>query len=298
MTKTFMNLLLQELRPDGIWQLSDLIKSLLRYQISRLPKGYVSEDETRYPQNPIAMRSFLIKFFSRHYLQTQNSLIEYITSQDFYNIIRMGHLRIFDVGSGPAVTSLAITDMLDSLIKYLEEKGEWPEGKRVKVDYILNDTSNLCLGTGKHLLANYFNNKSTYNRRVICGQTISINKGFPDNLNQIQRIRFNIGKYDIATFSYVLNPIIEEKGFKNFVQGLFNIEKLCNYSGRILILQDKFRAGLVQQVSRAIGISNNFEKTIQQIYPERNMSDIFTYFYYSCQYIPTKKMMIRQNSIA
>jgi len=206
-------------------------------------------------------------------------------------------LRIFDVGSGPAVTSLAITDMLGSLIKYLEEIGEWTKGKRVKVDYILNDTSSFCLSTGKHILANYFQNNNSH-RRIIRGQTISIQKGFPDNLSQLQRIRLNIGKYDIATFSYVITPMNEEKGFKNLVHGLFNIEKLCNYSGRILILQDRFRARLVKKISRAIGISDNIEKTVQQIYPKRNMSDIFTYFYYCCLYIPTQTITMRQNSLA
>lgn len=297
MNNTLMNSLFQELCPDGIWQLSDVVKSILRRQISRLPKDNVSEDEIRYPKRPVAMREFLIKFFSRHYLQTQNSLIKYITSQDFYNIIRLGHLRIFDVGSGPAITSLAITDMLHRLIKYLEESGEWPKGKRVKVDYILNDTCSVCLGTGNHILDNYFQNKYCY-RRIIRGQTISIQKSFPDNLSQLQRIRLNIGKYDIATFSYVITPINEEKGFKNLVLGLFNIEKLCNYSGRILILQDRFRARLVKKLSRVVGIPVNIEKTTQQICPKRNTSKIFTYYYYSCLYIPTYRLMLRQNSVA
>jgi len=298
MNRTLQNQILKDLRPDGIWQLDGFMKSIVSRQISYLPTSKVTEDETRYPESPSAMRAFLIKFFCRHYLQTQNSLIEYISSQDFYNIIRLGHLRILDIGSGPAVASLAITDMLDHLIKYFEETGEWPKGKRVKIDYILNDTSSVCLGTGKHMLANYFKNNSSYNRRVICGQTINIQNGFPDNLNQLQRIRFNIGKYDIATFSYVISPMNEEKGFKKLVLGLFNIEKLCNYSGRILILQDKFRARLVQKISRAIGMSYNVEKTVQQIYPKRNIINTFTYLYYSCLYIPTKKMMMRQSSVA
>jgi ribosomal protein RSM22 (predicted rRNA methylase) len=243
------------------------------------------------------MRAFLTKYFCRHYLQTQNSLIKYITSQDFYNIIRFGYLRILDVGSGPAVTSLAITDVLNCFIKYLGEIGEWPRGKRVKVDYILNDTCSFCLGIGKHMLDTYFRNSNCY-RRIIRGQTISIQKGFPDNLSQLQRIKLNIGKYDIATFSYVITPLNEEKGFKNLILGLFDIEKLCNYSGRILILQDRFRERLVKKISRAIGISGNIEKTVQQIYPKRNLCDIFTYFYYCCLYIPTQNIMMRQNSVA
>lgn len=297
MNNTLMNSLLHELCPDGIWQLSDLMKPILRRQISRLPRGKVSEDETRYPKSPVSMGAFLIKYFCRHYLQTQNSLIKYMTSRDFYNIIRSGHLRIFDVGSGPAVTSLAITHMLTKLINKLEETGEWPKGKRVKVDYILNDTCSLCLGTGKRILANYFQNNNSQ-RRIIKDQTISIQKGFPDNISQLQRIRFNLGKYDIVTFSYVITPLNEEKGFKNLILGLFNIEKLCNYSGRVLLLQDRFRTRLVKKISRAIGISDNLEKTVQQIYPKRNSSNIFTYFYYSFLYVPTQEIMMRQNSVA
>ena len=298
MNNALMNSLLQELCPDGIWQLSDLIKSILRRQISNLPMGNFSKDEIRYPKSPAAMRVYLIRFFSRHYFQTQNSLIEYFTSQDFYNTIRLGRLRILEVGSGPAITSLAITDMLVRLLEHLEDIGEWPKGKKVKVDYILNDTCSLCLGTGKDMLANYFQNHHGYNRKVVRGQIISMQKDFPDNLSQLQRIRLNIGKYDITTFSHAILPMIEGKGFKNIVLGLFNVEKLCNFNGRILILEDRFRAELVQQISRAIGISYNFEKIVQQIYPERNMSEIFTYSHYSSLYIPTQKMMMRQNSIA
>jgi hypothetical protein len=296
MNNTLTNLMLQVLCPNGIWQLSNSIKSILRRQISSLPKGNVLEDETRYPKSPVAMRAFLTKFFCRHYFQTQNSLVKYITSQDFYNIIRLGHLRIFDIGSGQAVTPLAITDMLNCYIKCLEKTGEWQKGKRVKVDYILNDTCSFCLGTGKHILEKYFHNSS--DRRIIRGQIISIQKDFPDNLSQLQRIRLNIVKYDIVTFSYVINVMNEEKGFENLVLGLFNTEKLCNYSGRILILQDKFQARLVKKISRALGISYNIEKTVQQIYPKRNMFDFFTYLYFCCLYIPTQKITMRQNSVA
>jgi len=298
MNRTLQNQVKENLCPDGIWRLNDPMKSILRRQISHLPKSKVTEDETRYPGRPASMREFLIKFFARHYLQIQNSLIEYITTQDFYNIIRLGHLRILDVGSGPAVASLAITDMLVCLIEHLKSEGIWPRGKRVKIDYILNDTSGICLGTGKRMLTGYYKISRRNNREVVLGQIIDVRRGFPDNLNQLQRVRFNLGKYDIATFSYVISPMNEEKGFKKLVLGLFNIEKLCNYSGRILILQDKFRARLVQKISRAIGMSYNVEKTVQQIYPKRNIINTFTYLYYSCLYIPTKKMVMRQSSVA
>jgi len=298
MDLTLQNHLLQEFRPNGIWKLSDMMKSILRRQISRLPLSKVTEDETRYPESPSAMKAFLIKFFARHYLQTQNSLIEYITSQDFHNIIRLGNLRILDVGSGPAVASLAITEMIFTLVKHLKNKKIWPTSKRVNIYYILNDTSSICTGTGLRMLNNYYNSIRKNNRDIILDQKICIQNGFPDNLKQLKRIRFNLGSYDIVVFSYVLSPLNEEIEFNKLILGLFNLEKFCNYSGRILILQDKYRAGLVHRISRAIGINSNFEKSVQEIYPKRDMSGIYPYWYYCFVYIPTKKMTTRQNSMA
>jgi len=298
MNITLRDQLLQEFRPNGIWQLRDITKSILRRQISHLPQSKVTEDERRYPESPAAMKAFLIKFFARHYLQTQNSLVEYVTSQDFHNIVRLGNLRILDIGSGPAVASLAITDMIFSLVKRLKNKEIWPRSKRVKIDYILNDTSSICTGIGVHMLNHYYHSIQKSNRDIILGQKICIQKCFPDNLKQLQRIRFNLGRYDIVVFSYVLSPLNEEIEFNKLILGLFNLEKLCNYSGRILILQDKYRTGLVQRISRAIGINSNFEKSIQEIYPKRDMSDAYPYWYYCFLYIPTKRMMIRQNVVA
>lgn len=83
MNRLLKNLVLKDLRPDGIWQMTDVMKSVLRYHISRLPNRKVSEDETRYPQSPASMRAFLVKFFVRHYLQIQNCLLDYMISQDF-----------------------------------------------------------------------------------------------------------------------------------------------------------------------------------------------------------------------
>jgi ribosomal protein RSM22 (predicted rRNA methylase) len=289
MNRTLQNFVLKELCPDGIWQLTDIIKSVLRYQISHLLKSKVSEDETRYPQSPAGMRAFLVKFFTRHYLQTQNSLVDYMTSQDFFDIIRYGHLRILDIGSGPGVSSLAITDMLAYILEHLRDVGEWSESKIIKVDYVLNDTSGICLGTGQHMLTDYFRISRRYNKGIIHGRTISIQKAFPDNMNQLRRVKFNLGTYDIVTFSYVVSPLNEDKGFKGLVRGLLDIEKLCSRNGRILILQDRFQAALVRQISRAVDISSHEEESTQQLYPKRNTNETYTYSYYSCLYAPTEK---------
>ncbi len=256
MSGTLKNLVYKGLCPDGIWQLSDAVKSVLRYQISRLPRSNVSETDTRYPTTPASMRAFLNVFFSRHFFQSQNSLIDYMTSQDFLNIVDSGHLRILDVGSGPAVTSLAVTDMLACLLENLEYVGEWPKGKIVNITYVLNDTSGICLGTGQDMLRNYFRVRTGHTKSIINNHMISIDNAFPDNMNQLQRVRLNFGTYDIIILSYVILPLNEENGFSGLVNGLLNIGRLCSHRGRMLILQDKFQTSLVRRMSKAIGISS------------------------------------------
>jgi len=274
------------------------MKSVLRYQVSRLPKSKVSETDTRYPTTPASMRAFLDVFFTRHFFQTQNSLVNYMTSQDFLDIIASGHLRILDVGSGPAVASLAITDMLACILEHLEYIGEWPKGKTVKVTYVLNDTSGICLGTGQRMLTNYFRIRGGHTGRIINGRVISIQKAFLDNMNQLQRVKLNFGTYDLVIFSYVISPLNEDRGFNSLVNGLMNVEKLCSHNGRTLILQDRFNASLIRRISRAIDISSHKRELRQHVYPNRNTNQTYTYSYYHCLYAPTRERIVRQRSVA
>ncbi len=298
MNKTLRNLIIEELCPDGIWQLTDVMKSVLRRQILQLPQRAVSEDEKRYPTTPSGMRKFLEFFFTRHYFQTQHSLLGYMTSNEFLGLLTSGELRILDIGCGPAVASLAITELLARILRHLKHIGKWPKSKAVKMDYVLNDTSGICLGTGQRMLASYFNASGRHDREIISGQMLRIQKAFPDNINQIRRVRLKLGVYNITTLSYVISPLDEDKGFEALVCGLKGVEKLCNCNGRILILQDKFQATLVRQISKALGISNSKEELTQQIYPSRNMSETYTYLYYRCLYEPTSEIVIRQNAVA
>jgi ribosomal protein RSM22 (predicted rRNA methylase) len=299
MSGTLQNLIYESLCPDGIWQLSDAMRSVLRYQISRLSRGVVSETDTRYPTTPASMRAFLKVFFARHFFQTQNSLIDYMTSQDFLNIVGSGHLRILDVGSGPAVASLAVTDVLVFLLEYLGCVGGWPKSKTVNITYVLNDTSSICLGTGQDMLRNYFRMRTEYTKSIIKNYVFSLHKAFPDNMGQLQRISLNFGKYDIIIFSYVISPLNEENGFNSLVRGLFNIERLCSYRGRVLILQDKFQTSLVRRMSKAIGISSEKKVLTQQVYPKRNDNETYTYVYYRCLYAPSeKRKLVGKDSIA
>lgn len=297
MNRTLKNLVLKDLCPDRIWQLTDVMKSVLRYHISRLPNRKVSEDETRYPRSPADMRAFLVKFFVRHYLQTQNSLLDYMTSQDFLEIIKDRHLRILDIGSGPAVTSLAITDMLACVLRHLRDEGDRP-GNKIIVDYTLNDISGLCLGTGQRMLTDYFRICTRRSSQVTHGQILRIEKAFPKNMSQLQRINCKLGSYDIAILSYVVSPINENTNFKDLIKGLLNVESLISCNGRILILQDKFQPAIMRKISRALDISLQKEESTQEVYPKRNTNETYTYSYYCCLYPPDKKGMIPQISTA
>jgi len=298
MDETLQHLIREELCPNGIWQLTDTVKSVLISQILRLPKHEVSKLAMRYPKSPAEMRAFLVKFFTRHYFEIQNYLVYYMTSQDFLDLISLGHLRILDIGSGPAVAPLAITDMLSCMLKYLMYLGTWPKGKTIKVSYILNDTSSICLDTGQRMLTDYFGTKRGNASQIINSQIISVQKAFPNNISLLQRAGFNLAAYDIIVFSYVISPLNENLGFYKLVDGLLNIEKLCGHNGRILIVQDKFEASLMRRISKAIGTSSNKQVLTQYVYPKRNENETYTYIYYCCLYKPNREIVDRANCLA
>jgi hypothetical protein len=298
MNKKLKKLVLKELCPDGTWHLTDVMKSTLKLQLSRLPRGEVSEDERRYPKTPVGMRAFLVRFFTRHILQTQNSLLDYMISEDFIEIIRHGNLRILDIGSGPAVASLAISDMLRYILRYIGEEENWSMDKRLDVDYVLNDTSSICLGTGQRMLEDYFRIIGRQPGAMVRGRTISIQRAFPDNMHQIRRIMLNMGFYDIIILSYVVSPLDEHAGLSGLLAGLRDIETFCSRRGRIVILQDKYETTLMGQIGRALGEPSRRKESRQEIFPIRNIKEVYTYLYYCCLYSPATKAFATQNRSA
>jgi ribosomal protein RSM22 (predicted rRNA methylase) len=212
--------------------------------------------------------------------------------------LAIGKLRILDVGCGPAVASLAITDMLGYILEYLRYTGGLPKSRFLNITYVLNDTSGICLGTGQRMLTDYFRICRAYNKRTMRLRTICKQEPFPSNMKQLRRIRNNLGAYDVAVFSYVVVPASEEEGLYDFINGLWSIEELSNADGRILILQDKFQAALVRRMSRAIGVSAHKAKLTQAIYPRRNANESYTYSYYRCLYAPRNRRIVRKSSVA
>ncbi|MDD5326870.1 MAG: hypothetical protein PHY02_03535 [Phycisphaerae bacterium] len=286
MSNMLRNFIQKELCPNSEWNLSDYMRSALEHQIARLPKAVVSEDETRYPTTPAGMRAFLEVFFTRHYFQVQDSLLDYMVSKEFMDSLAIGKLQIIDVGCGPAVASLAITDMLVHVLEYFRYAGGLPGNRVLNITYTLNDTSGICLGTGQHMLTDYFHiHRGAMRMRTICTQ-----EPFPSNVNQLRRIRNNCGAYNIAVFSYIAVPASEEEGFGSFINGMRSTEELCGTNGRILLLQDKFHTALVQKISRAIGVSSRKANLTQVIYPRRNTNESYTYSYYQYLYAPRNRV--------
>ena len=295
MNETLQDLVREKLCPEGVWELSDTMKLVFSHHTSRLPKRQVTEIETRYPVCAASMRAFLEVFFTRHYFQIQNSLISYMLSREFLDILMSGVVRFLDIGSGPAVASLAITDILACILEYSRDLGVMPRDNAVKVLYVLNDTSGICLGTGISMLKNYFRVGRKRGSGATRNQIITIQRAFPDNINQLRRIARNFGIYNIATLSYVVVPLSEDSGLHNLANGLLKVEELCNRAGRILILQDKFNVSLMRQISKAIGVSSQKEELTQQMYPSRNANETYSYSYYSCLYSPNREMTAKQN---
>jgi hypothetical protein len=274
------------------------MKSFLGYQIGRLPQKQVSDNETRYPETPEGMRAFLEIFFTRHFFQVQNSLIKYLVSEEGLSVLKEGHLRILDIGSGPAVASLAITEIVAYIVRHLVNSSVWRGNRKMKVTYVLNDTESICLGVAQEMLDGYFKMGGEHRKWITCDRTFTSQKAFPDNFNQLRRIAYNTGGYDIAVFSYVLTPLKEDAGLSALAMGLSDVESLCGSKGRVLILQDRFKAPLMRKVAGLIGRQSRKEELTQRTAYTRNDNDMYTYSYYTCLYSPKRDEVTRKKFIA
>lgn len=282
----------KELCPDGNWKLSKPVKDIVYNYLKRLPCRSVSKEETRYPTNPSGMRAFLDIFFARHYFQIQDSLISHMTSEDFLVRLRDGHFNILDIGSGPSVASLAITDMLACIIKHLPESEINVSLRKIKVNYILNDISEISLAVGKDMLKKYFE-ISARNRGAIHNKIVlTLDRKFPSSMDQLTRIHNNLGPYKIINLSYVVKPLLEQMKSKEVKDSLNRVENLCSLGGRVLIVQDKFSKSIIHKAASLVGRNCQKRKLNQFTYSSRNENELYGYEYYSCSYSPKCKESI------
>ena len=148
------------------------------------------------------------------------------------------------------------------------------------------------------MLGDYFKMSGEHRKSITCVRTLTSQKGFPDNMSQLRRIAGNIGGYDIAVFSYVLTPLKKDAGLNALAMGLSDVEGLCSSKGRVLILQDRFKAPLMRKVAGLIGRSSRKEELTQRTSHTRNENDTYSYSYYTCLYSPGKNEAVREKSIA
>jgi hypothetical protein len=295
MAETSVEYTPSNLYPKGPAELSDSIRYALDQEISRLPGGRVSEHDTRYPVDARGMRAFLEVFFARHLFQVQNSIMDYVDSPDFDEIIGSGRLRILDIGSGPAVASQAVTDVIHRKIDSAD--GDAPPRRAVfHVSHVLNDTSSICLTVGKRMLTAYSSDSDhlcpiTFNHRVL-----TLSTAFPGNANQLLQLASYLGGFDLAVLSYVIHPLVDDNGLQNLVTGVRMLERLCRSSGRVLIVQDKFQEALVRRLAGMLGVACRLNEVTQEIYPPRGNNETGTYTYYDCFYAPRMRDMGGQRS--
>jgi hypothetical protein len=269
----------------GVCQPSSLIKSVLDQQIGGLPRNTVSDNETRYPTDEPSMRAFLEAFFTRHLFQLQKSLVEYVASLDFQKAVQFGPLRILDIGAGPAVASLGMIDMVHRTTDN-EDCRIWICPRVVQMVHVLNDTSPVCLITGKRMITACHEQEKRFGSVLTGNRVFTLSTAFPANMHQIQRMALFLGGYDIIILSYVVNPLADDYGLRTLATAVRALERLCRPRGRILVVQDKFQESLIRSLAQLLKVEYREQTVTQEVYPLRGGNETYTYTYYDCLYTP------------
>ncbi len=228
----------------------------------------------------------------RHLFQLQNSIVDYVASHDFRRATQSGCLRILDVGAGPAVASIGLTDMIDRTQG--TSVSETTDGREsVHMTHILNDTSPVCLETGKRMLTAFLHDKEASNTGVLGHRILTLSTAFPGNMCQIRQLASLSGHFDLAILSYVIRPLADDGGLRNLVKTVRTLEPFCKPEGRVLLIQDKFREPLIRQLADMISVQYREQTLTQEIYPPRGSNEKSTYTYFDCLFSPRQAMRNR-----
>lgn len=229
------------------------------------------------------MRAFLETFFTRHLFQLQRSLTEYIASPDLQKTLRFSPLCLLDIGSGPAVASLAILDLIHRMrLSANPRTCIWP----FRMVHVLNDTSSVCLATGKRMLTACHRLARADGLTLYDDRIFTLSAAFPRNMQQVQHLASFLGGYDIIILSYVVSPLIDDHGLQDLVAAVELLGRLCRAHGRVLIIQDRFQESIIQHLAHLLNAECREQTVIQEIYPPRGDNERYTYTYYDCLYTP------------
>ncbi len=265
------------LAPQGVWTLRKETESLLGRTLSGLPRGQVSENEQRCPTTLRGVRAFMNALFARHFFQLQDSLLEFAVDLVASRSSQGEPLCFADIGSGPAVASIALIDLLDSVRQVVRKRtGEGMEPVRLSI--VLNDVSEPCLDVGRKMILSLSGETS-----VSVPQIAPVTVPFPRSITQLGRLARNLRPYDLCCMSYVLAPLQEQAGLRSVsdaVRQLLGTSIQAN--GRAVILQDKFHEQLHVDVCRRLGVSSQEVQLKQTVYDTDNQNDEHTYTFFRC----------------
>jgi hypothetical protein len=269
MTLPILDEIREEVAPNGIWRLDGQLEQILKRQILSLPsRNNLSDYEYRYPKDKASLRGFLDKFFARHFFQVQNAVLQNDCFENLVMSIKRGAMTIADIGSGPAVASLAILNLVSTIC--------YAMNKNVRVNIILNDTASEALASGCVMLNRY----KAQLRNIQIGRVLAIDTPFPESMIQLHRMANLFDCYDICSLSYVLIPLKEDGSYAAIQSNLQFLANRMKPNGFGIITQDKFRENLVRHIGSLLGTSVNKLSLRQKIYDSTNSCEELSYDYF------------------
>ena len=208
--------------------------------------------------------------FARHLIQVQNSLLQEGLLAKLMEALKWGRVAILDTGSGPAVASLAVLDLLGVMLRICQMPP-------VSVEIALNDVSAVCLEAGERLVQAYLRRPGAPFRSVTVR---SLGRGFPDSLAEIREFAVASGGLDVLLLSYVLVPLKRKMTHRSIQQAVDILLEHGSSSGLGLILQDKFNESLARTVGRNLQLSTRKASVRQAVDKEKLGREVQTYTYF------------------
>ncbi len=185
------------------------------------------------------------------------------------------------------MASQAPIDIIDRM-KGVADSGASLRHGPLRMTHVLNDTSAICLATGKRMLTTCSQDKDQPRSTVSRSHIFTLSTAFPGNLNRICRLATFLEGFDLVVLSYVLRPLTEDGNLQSLVDGLTALERFCKSHGCILIIQDRFQEPLIRKLADMMGVECREQTLTQEVYPRRGSSETCTYTYYDCFYAPRR----------
>jgi len=190
-------------------------------------------------------------------------------------------LHLLDVGCGPATASLAVTDLLNSLLVIPELVTPWND-----LFYTFNDTSEAGLLAGVTLLGN-FRRRSLLTRNPRAALRIhdpeTIVAAFPESAERISipRHRPEAPRDSMLIMSYVVGPLVEKEGVHSIARG---IRKIVMSDERrtmgLMLIEDQFHEKQLRSLARELELRVEERTLSLKTYWAENHHEIYTYRYY------------------